>query len=233
MTTPTGFAVAIDGPAGVGKSTTARRVAESLGMTYIDTGSMYRAIALYCVRHGIDLQDKAAVSTNLPNIQIYLTQGQIYLNDEDVSGAIRTQAISDATSIIAPYPAVREKLSAKQKEIAATGQVVMDGRDIGSHVLPWAQVKIYLDADPGIRAARRAAELAEKGQQTDISQIRKEIELRDHRDKTREHSPLVKANDAVCIDTGHMTKDEVVASIIAHIKAARRKQCSIDSLEGC
>ena len=217
-----GFAVAIDGPAGVGKSTTARKVAESLGMTYIDTGSMYRAIALYNVRQGINPQDETAVTASLPLIKITLSPGQIFLNGEDVSAAIRTQAISDATSTIAPYPAVREKLSAKQKEIAATGQVVMDGRDIGSYVLPWAQVKIYLDADSSIRAARRAAELAEKGQPADISQIRDEIEERDRRDKTRTHSPLVKADDAICIDTGYMTIEEVVETIIAHIKAARR-----------
>ena len=218
MTQPTGFAVAIDGPAGVGKSTAAKKVAESLNMTYIDTGSMYRAIALYNVRQGTNLRDEAAISAALPHIKIELSLGRIFLNGEDVSWAIRTQAISDATSTIAPYPAVRDKLSAKQKEIAANGHVVMDGRDIGSYVLPWAQVKIYLDADPGIRAARRAAELAEKGQPADINKIREEIEERDHRDKTRAHSPLVKADGAICIDTGHMTIEEVVAEIIAHTK---------------
>ena len=222
MIHPSGFAVAIDGPAGVGKSTTARKVAEKLNMTYIDTGSMYRAIALYNVRQGTNLQSEADVTATLPFIKIDLAPGRIYLNGEDVSGAIRTQAISDATSTIAPYPAVREKLSAKQKEIAATGQVVMDGRDIGSYVLPWAQVKIYLDADSGIRAARRAAELAKKGQPADIAQILQEIEERDHRDKTRTHSPLVKADNAIVIDTGHMNIDEVVSTIIAHIKAPRR-----------
>ena len=231
MTQPTGFAVAIDGPAGVGKSTAAKIVAKNLGMTYIDTGSMYRAIALYNVRQGINIQNEANVTATLPFIKINLTPGRIYLNGEDVSEAIRTQAISDATSTIAPYPAVREMLSTKQKEIAATGQVVMDGRDIGSYVLPWAQVKIYLDADSGIRAARRAAELAKKGQPVDITQIRQEIEERDHRDKTRSHSPLVKAKDAICIDTGHMTIEEAVTTITMHIEAARRKQCSIDSQE--
>jgi len=226
---PAAFAVAIDGPAGVGKSTTARKVADDLNMTYIDSGAMYRAIALYNLTKGINLQDEAAVTATLPEISVSLSQNQVFLNGKDISAAIRTQAISDATSQIAPYPAVRQKLDIKQKEIASTGQVVMDGRDIGSNVLPWAQVKIYLDADPGIRATRRAKEQAAKGQPADINQIREEIIERDNRDKNREHGPLIVAKGAKIIDTGNMTIDEVVATIKAHINAARRQQCSIDS----
>ena len=228
---PTGFAVAIDGPAGVGKSSAARKVAEALNMTYVDTGSMYRAIALYNTRKGTNLEDEAAVTANLPEIEIDISQKQIYLNGEDVSQAIRTREISDAASIVSPYPAVRQKLDYKQKKIAAAGQVVMDGRDIGSNVLPWAQVKIYLDADPAIRAARRAAELEEKGQPADIDQIKAEIILRDKRDKNRKHGPLKKAPGAIVLNTSTMTKEEVINCIIAHINTARRKQCSIDSPE--
>ncbi|MCL2360505.1 MAG: (d)CMP kinase [Defluviitaleaceae bacterium] len=216
------FAIAIDGPAGVGKSTTARKVAETLGMKYIDTGSMYRTIALYCTRNGISPQDEATVTAALPHINIELTPGHIFLNGEDVTGAIRTQAISDITSTISPYSAVREKMATKQKIIAASGEIVMDGRDIGSHVLPWAQVKIYLDADVDIRAERRAIELKRTGKSVDMEQLRKEIIERDHRDKTRKHSPLTQAEDAIYLDTGNMTKEEVVARIIAHINEARR-----------
>jgi len=229
---PTGFAVAIDGPAGVGKSTTARKVAETLGMTYIDSGAMYRAIALYNITKGVNLKDEAAVATTLPNIEVSLSKQQVFLNGEDVSGAIRTQAISDATSQIASYAPVREKLDCIQKTQAATGQVIMDGRDIGSNVLPWAQVKIYLDADVDTRAARRVKDLTEKGQPADLAQIRNEIKERDMRDKNRKHGPLAVAKDAIVIDTSHMSQEEVAASIIAHINTARRKQCSIDSPEG-
>jgi len=216
------FAVAIDGPAGVGKSTTARRVAETMGMNYIDTGSMYRAIALYCVRNKINPQSETEVTAALPNINVELAPGHIFLNGEDITGAIRSQEISEATSTISPYSAVREKMSAKQKTMVATGETVMDGRDIGSYVIPWAQVKIYLDADVDIRAQRRAHDLKAAGKPVDMDKLRQEITERDHRDKTRKHSPLTQAEDAIYIDTGKMTKDEVVAEIITHIKSARR-----------
>jgi len=222
-----GFAVAIDGPVGVGKSTTARNVANMLGMTYIDTGAMYRAVALHNIRAGTNLHDESAVTASLPGIDIALshTNGKqrISLNGEDITGDIRTQAISEGASVVASYARVREKLVSEQKKLAATGQVVMDGRDIGSHVLPQAQVKIYLDADVDTRAARRAADLASKGHPADMAQIREETIMRDKRDKTRAHSPLVKAADAVCIDTSLMTPDEVMKKIVSHINAAGRK----------
>jgi len=216
------FAVAIDGPAGVGKSTTAKEVAKTLGMKYVDTGSMYRAIALYCIKNNIDPKDETAVAAILSNIEITLLPGQILLNGEDVTKDIRDRLVTDVSSIVSPYPAVRAKLAAKQKEIVATYETVMDGRDIGSHVIPWAQVKIYLDADVEIRAARRAIELEKDGKPVDMKNLCLEIAERDHRDKTRKHSPLVKAEDAIYIDTGNFTKDEVVAQIIAHINATRR-----------
>ena len=225
--TSTGFAVAIDGPAGVGKSTAAKNVANKLGMTYIDTGAMYRAVALYNTRVGTNLQDEATVAASLPDININLshTNGKqrISLNGEDITNAIRTQAVSEGASVVASYAPVREKLVSEQKNLATTGQVVMDGRDISSHVLPWAQVKIYLDADVETRAARRAADLLLKGQPADMPQILEETIIRDQRDKTRTHSPLVQAPDAIRIDTTRMTPDEVTEAIVSHINAARRK----------
>ena len=218
---PTGFAVAIDGPGGVGKSTNAKAVAYRLGMTYIDTGAMYRAVALYATRQGINLHDEAAIAASLPNINIFLHKQQILLNGEDITLDIRTQAISESTSIIASYIPVREKLVAEQKKLAVTGEIVMDGRDIASQVLPWAQVKIYLDADIDVRAARRAADLAAKGHPADIIKIREEIITRDHRDKTRAHSPLIRTPDAIYIDTSNMTPGEVVERIVGHIQSAR------------
>ena len=216
--TTTGFAIAIDGPVSVGKSTIARKVAARLGMTYIDTGAMYRAAALYCIRQGIGLQDETAVAAALPNMSITINKQQIILNGEDITQEIRTQAISESASIVASYAPVREKLVAEQRKLAATGQVVMDGRDIASQVLPWAQVKIYLDADVKKRAAWRAADLAAKGQPADLDKILEETIARDHRDKTREHSPLVQTPDAIRIDTSNMTLEEVVECIVSHVK---------------
>ena len=222
-----GFAVAIDGPVGVGKSTQARNVANKLGMTYIDTGAMYRAVALYNIHAGTDPHNEAAIAASLPDINISLSHAggkqHIFLNGEDITNSIRTQSIAEAASVVASYALVREKLVTEQKKLAATGHVVMDGRDIGSHVLPWAQVKIYLDADIDTRAARRAADLVAKGQQVDMAQIREETIIRDQRDKTRTHSPLVQAHDAIRIDTSHMTPEETTAEIVSHINAARRK----------
>jgi len=222
MTTPphTGFAVAIDGPVGVGKSTTARKVAARLGMTYVDTGAMYRAVALYNMRQAVDYNNEAAVTASLPHINITIDKQQIFLNGEDITSHIRTQEIAAVTSIIASYAPVREKLVVMQHELAKKGEVVMDGRDIASQVLPWAQVKIYLDANTNIRAQRRADDLAAKGQPSDIEKIIQETIDRDWRDKTRAHSPLIQAPDAIYLDSSHMTEEEVVERIIAYVKSA-------------
>ncbi|MCL2378991.1 MAG: (d)CMP kinase [Defluviitaleaceae bacterium] len=225
MTPPqhTGFAVAIDGPVGVGKSTTARKVANRLGMTYIDTGAMYRAVALYNARQGVDARNEAAITASLPYINITLHRQQIFLNGEDISKDIRTQDISEYASVAASYAPVRNKLVAMQKNLAKTGDVVMDGRDIASRVLPWAQVKIYLDANIDIRAQRRAKDLAAKGQPVDFETIRNEVMFRDNRDKTRAVSPLIQTDDAIYVDTGNMTIDEVVEHIVtSHIQPVRR-----------
>ena len=217
-----GFAVAIDGPVGVGKSTTARMVAQKLGMTYIDTGAMYRAVALYNIEHGIDLTNANKLEASLPHISIELrhiegTQ-RVYLNGQDVTNAIRTQEISESASVVAAYKQVREKLVAQQKQMALLGKIVMDGRDIGSHVLPWAQVKIYLDASIEIRTKRRMGDLEAKGQPANFEKIRQETIIRDHRDKTRPVSPLMQANDAIYIDTGDMTPKEVAEKITKYVE---------------
>jgi len=216
---PNSFAIAIDGPGGVGKSTIARKVAANLDITYIDTGAMYRAVALHCIRQNIDITDEAVVSQLLPNINIGLTHknGQqfISLNGEDITSDIRTQAISDATSVIAAYSAVRAKMVVIQQCFAASNHVVMDGRDIASQVLPWAQLKIYLDAHVDVRARRRTCEMDAKGQPANFETIREEISLRDQRDKTRTNNPLIHTPDAVYIDNGDMTIAEQVDKISA------------------
>ena len=228
-----GFAVAIDGPVGVGKSTTARMVAEKLGFAYIDTGAMYRTVALYMFKQGVDLADASAVEKNLPAINIHLSQagdGQhVYLNERDVTREIRTQYVSEGASVVAAHRAVREKLVAQQKKMAETGCVVMDGRDIGSQVLPWAQVKIYLDADVEIRANRRILDLQNKGQPTEFEKVLEETKIRDHRDKNRTESPLIQTEDAIRIDTGQKSIKEVTDTIVEIVKRKENQSCSINS----
>ncbi|MCL2216913.1 MAG: (d)CMP kinase [Defluviitaleaceae bacterium] len=222
----TGFAVAIDGPVGVGKSTTARIVAENLGMTYIDTGAMYRAVALFCLERGINLHDGLAVGSALTDIEIHLRLmgglQRVYLRDgdkrRDITTDIRTQVISEGASVVAAHQAVRDKLVSQQKQLAATGRVVMDGRDIGSQVLPWAQVKIYLDASTDIRTRRRVLDLEAKGLPAEFEKVRQETIIRDERDKNRANSPLIRTPDAIYIDTGDMRPDEVVEKIVNIIK---------------
>ena len=222
MSTPKGFAVAIDGPVGVGKSTTAKEVARRLNMTYVDTGAMYRAIALYNLRSGTDRNNEPAIIASLPHISITQNRQQILLNGEDITQSIRTQEISEYTSVVASYGAVRDKLLSIQQELGANGEVVMDGRDIASRILPWAQVKIYLDADAKERARRRAGDLATKGQPANLEQIYQETLIRDHRDITRAHSPLTKTADAILIDTTNLTMEETIQKIIKYVQTARR-----------
>jgi len=216
-----GFAVAIDGPVGVGKSTTARKIAEKLGIIYIDTGAMYRAVALYNMELGTDIKSTVEQSIDDINIELRYIEGlqHVYLNGKDVTDKIRTPAVSENASVVAAFKSVREKLVAQQQKMAETGSVVMDGRDIASHVLPWAQVKIYLDADLDIRAQRRLLDLQSKGILSDtFEDVRNDTHLRDQRDKNRENSPLIRTADAICIDTGTMTHDEVVENIITIVK---------------
>lgn len=213
------YNIAIDGPAGAGKSTIAKIVAKKLGFIYVDTGAMYRTIALACFRAGIKAEEKEKVVRELGNIKVTLgyednTQ-KVYLNGEDVSEQIRKEEIGNMTSAIAVYQQVRENMVKMQQKIAKENDVVMDGRDIGSAVLPNADLKIYLTASSGTRAERRYKELTQKGASCDIDEIEKDIIDRDYRDMHREISPLVQAKDAVLVDSSDMTIDEVVEKIIS------------------
>lgn len=214
----TTYNIAIDGPAGAGKSTIARKTAAKLGFIYVDTGAMYRAMALYILRQGIDRGDEEAVGRACKDMDISLRYEngvqQVWLNGEDVSGLIRTEEVSQTTSAISVYAPVRQKLLQLQQELARTNNVIMDGRDIGTCVLPHAQTKIYLTASSHVRAVRRFKELEEKGQMCNLEEIEQDIIERDYRDMHREIAPLKQAEDAVLIDSSHMTIDQVSDAII-------------------
>lgn len=213
------YNIAIDGPAGAGKSTIAKKVAEKLGFVYIDTGAMYRAMAFYYMNKGISVEDKDAVIAEFDNIDISLKHvdgvQHIFLNGDDVSGLIRTAEVGENASKVSAIAEVRAKLVALQQAIAKTINVVMDGRDIGSVVLPDAELKIYLTASVKVRALRRYKERIEKGQEADLAEIEKEIEERDYRDMHRDASPLICVPDAVVVDTSDMSIDEVMEKIIS------------------
>ena len=220
------ISVAIDGPSGAGKSSMARRLAADLGYTYVDTGAMYRAIGLYVRRAGADTKDPAAVEALLPQIQldIRLQDGaqHILLNGEDVTEAVRAEDIGMAASDVSAYPAVRSFLLDTQRNLAASRDVLMDGRDIGTVVLPNATVKIYLTASADARARRRLAELLEKGKQTDYATVLADIEQRDYQDTHRAVAPLRQAEDAILVDTSDIGIEESFAllkkTILAHIE---------------
>ena len=212
------FNIAIDGPAGAGKSTIAKLVAKKLDFIYVDTGAMYRAIALYLLRSGVDTADEAAVSEAVKNADITICYRdgaqQVILNGEDVSGLIRTEEVGNTASAVSVYPAVRAHLLELQRSLAGSRNVIMDGRDIGTVVLPNAQVKIYLTASSMVRARRRYDELTAKGETCDLEKIRQDIEDRDYRDMHRETSPLKQADDAVLVDTSDMTIEQVIDRIV-------------------
>jgi CMP/dCMP kinase len=206
--------VAIDGPAGAGKSTLARRIAGKLGYLYIDTGAMYRAVALWALRTGVSTTDMHRLEQLANEAQIDFAPGdRVLLNGEDVSEAIRTLEVSQAASEVSRVPAVRRALVSKQREIGERASVVMEGRDIGSVVFPDATVKIFLDAVPEVRAERRASE-------SDLPKdvVAEQIRERDRRDQTRPHSPLVQAPDAVYFDTTGLSIDEVEAALLKIIR---------------
>lgn len=211
------FNVAIDGPAGAGKSTVAKAVAAKRNFIYVDTGAMYRTMALYFLRKGIDKNDEAAVNRACREVSITIAYEndvqQVFLNGENVSGLIRTEEVGNMASATSGYLPVREKLVELQKEMARNSDVVMDGRDIGTCVLPEADVKIYLTASSLVRAKRRFRELTEKGTACDLKEIEQDIIDRDYRDMHREHSPLVQAEDAVYLDSSDMTLEQVVDAI--------------------
>ncbi|MBR1930654.1 MAG: (d)CMP kinase [Lachnospiraceae bacterium] len=212
------YNIAIDGPAGAGKSTIAKAVAKKLSFVYVDTGAMYRAMALYMIREGVDPADAEAISKKCQTAEITIGyvngEQQVYLNGENVTAFLRTEEVGNMASATSVQPAVRTKLVELQKALAAKVDCVMDGRDIGTCVLPDAQVKIYLTASSQVRAKRRYDELTAKGQTCDLEQIKADIEDRDYRDMHREHSPLRQAEDAVLVDSSDMTIQEVIDCIL-------------------
>lgn len=219
-----GYNIAIDGPAGAGKSTIAKMAAKKLDFLYVDTGVMYRAMAYYFMINNIDPEDQEKIAASCPDIRIQLkyeegTQ-QIYLNGENVSVQIRREEVGNMASVISAYPQVRGKLTSLQQEIAAEENIIMDGRDIGTCVLPGAQLKIYLTASVHTRAQRRYKELTEKGTACSLEEIEKDIEERDYRDMHREISPLKAAPDAVVLDTSHMDIPQVIEKIMELAKKA-------------
>lgn len=212
-----GYNVAIDGPAGAGKSTVAKRVAKELGFVYVDTGAMYRALAVYFLQEGLkpDEKDKIAEACKKAEVSIGYEEGvqQVYLNGENVTGKLREEAVGNMASVSSAIPEVRAQLLALQRELAKTKDVVMDGRDIGTNILPHADVKVYLTASVETRANRRYLELTEKGIACDLKEIEHDIMERDNRDMNREIAPLKQAEDAVFLDSSNMTINEVVSSI--------------------
>lgn len=215
--------IAIDGPAGAGKSTIAKLIAAKKGYIYVDTGAMYRAMALFLLREGVDPKDTAAIDAKCQEADItigYEDGAQIvYLNGENVNGCIRTEEVGRMASVSSPNPNVRRKLVELQQKLAADTDVVMDGRDIGTCVLPNAQVKVYLTADSHERALRRYHELTDRGEQCDLDVIERDIIERDRQDMTRDISPLKQAEDAVLVDSSQMTVAEVADAIISLINA--------------
>ena len=213
------YSIAIDGPAGAGKSTIEKAVARELGYVYIDTGAMYRAVGLFCLDEAIALTDEVRVSEAVRDIDItiaYDEEGaqQVFLNGANVSTRIRTQQVGDAASTVSQYPSVREKMVKLQQSLAEHTSVVMDGRDIASKVLPHADTKIYLTASVEERARRRANELREKGETCDIAEVEAEIRARDDRDMHRQHSPLIQVPEAVLVDSSTLTIDETIDRIL-------------------
>lgn len=217
-----GFNIAIDGPAGAGKSTIAKQVAKELGFIYVDTGAMYRAMALYCLQNQIDGSKEQEVGRACEKIEVSIIyengEQQVLLNGENVNGLIRREEVGSMTSVISVYPAVRGKLLHLQQELAGKEHVIMDGRDIGTCVLPDAPLKIYLTASVETRARRRYEELKEKGIACDLAEICKDIEARDARDMNRKAAPLKKAEDAILVDSSHMGIEEVTSMIVSYAK---------------
>ncbi len=214
--------IAIDGPAGAGKSTIAKLVAKKLGYIYVDTGAMYRAIAYDLLKNGIDPEDEEALKAELTKIDVALSyEGDtqiVLLNGENVNGFIRTEEVGNMASKSSAKPEVRAALLELQRDMAKKNNVVMDGRDIGTNILPDAQVKIYLTASSKERANRRYKELIEKGMEADLEKIEADIIDRDNRDMNREIAPLKQAEDAEYLDSSDMTIDQVVEHIISKVK---------------
>jgi cytidylate kinase len=215
--------VAIDGPAGVGKSTVAKLLASRLGYLYLDTGALYRSVGLAVLHHGIQPDDEKAVGGLLPNLSLTMRVANktvhVSLNGKDVTGELRTPAVSAAASIVSAIPAVRAWLLPVQRQIGQKGSVVAEGRDIGTKVFPEAPVKFFLEADPTVRAERRHRELVAAGHSGAIEQTSAELAGRDNRDRSRSAAPLVAADDAHHIDTSRLSAEEVVNRMLAVVTA--------------
>lgn len=222
------FNIAIDGPAGAGKSTIAKELAKELGFIYVDTGAMYRAMALYFIKNKIDNKNEEEIARACKYVDITIRyengEQQVFLNGENVNGSIRNEEVGNMASVTSGYSQVRTKLVELQQQLAKTENVVMDGRDIGTVVLPNAQIKIYLTASVETRAKRRYEELREKGQDCDLKQIEEDIEKRDYQDIHRENSPLKQAEDAVLIDSSHLSIEEVVGEIKKMIRISAKDE---------
>ena len=216
------YQIAIDGPAGAGKSTIAKELAKRLGFIYVDTGAMYRAMALYLLREGVPMDDSGKISaaSQRADITIAYKDGlqQVLLDGENVTAFLRTEEVGNMASVSSANPDVRKKLVELQQNLADRENVVMDGRDIGTCVLPNADVKVYLTASAACRAKRRYEELTAKGETCDLGVIEADIEKRDHQDMTREHSPRRQAEDAVLLDSSDMTIREVVERILVLVE---------------
>ena len=216
------IAVAIDGPAGAGKSTIARRAAKEIGYIYVDTGALYRTIGLFMLEHGVEVSNQTAVCEQLSNVQVSLAfqsgEQRVILCGKDVSDEIRTAEVSMAASVVSAIPKVREFLFDLQKNIAAKNNVIMDGRDIGTVVLPDAKIKIFLTASPEERAKRRYDEMLSKGMKAEYQEVLADLKTRDYNDSHRAIAPLVPAKDAVLVDTTDNNLEQSVARLIGIIK---------------
>ncbi|MPM39787.1 Cytidylate kinase [bioreactor metagenome] len=225
--------IAIDGPASAGKSTIAKKVAEKLGYIYLDTGAMYRTLTYAALSTGGDLQDEEALHKLLQGIRITFSTAEnemqrVFLNDEDVTESIRSDEVTQNVSLVSSFAKVREEMVARQKSIAQSGGVVMDGRDIGTVVLPDAEVKIFMTATAEERALRRYKENVAKGMTTSLEELTEDMKRRDHLDSTRTISPLKKADDAIVLDSTHLEIDEVVKRILGIIEANLKPLQTLD-----
>lgn len=218
------ISIAVDGPSAAGKSSISKIVAKKLDYIYIDTGAMYRCVGYYCLQNNIDIHDEAAVSKALEQIKIEMdSNNHVYLNNDDVSELIRQDQVSMVASVVSSYRAVRTFLVEQQRQMASVGGVILDGRDIGTVVLPDAQLKIYQIASVDTRAKRRYLENQERGLEADLEAIKKDIEQRDYQDMNRDISPLKQADDAIVLDTSDLTLQEVVDRVIELVEKRTRE----------
>lgn len=215
-----GFKLAIDGPAASGKSTISSQLAKKLGWTHIDTGSMYRAVTLAALEKKINLEDESQYDF-VKDLCIKYEKGKIFIDDRDVTTAIREPIVNENVSLVSSFPSVRKELVSLQQKAAQHGDVIVDGRDIGTVVMPNADLKIFLIASVDERTKRRLMDFVKTGKSVDFSQVKSDLEVRDYKDSTRKESPLIKASDAILLDTTNLTIEETVNEIIRLIKDKR------------